>query len=110
MRKTEITKPVFKPAPGYILIDPLEKDEKSSMIAVHDKIDQPHKGTVLAIGPDRISDYGQTLTSPVKVGDFVLYSIAGIERFKMDYKGNLRYEFVMCPFTRILGVIGGKHE
>jgi len=40
-----------------------------------------------------------------RVGDFVLFSIAGVERTKMEYKGNPRYEFVIAPYGRVLGVI-----
>jgi len=92
----------LKPAPGYIIIDPLEKDEKSTMVAVQDPVDRPHKGTVVAVGDFRITDYGIKQESPVKVGQFVLYSIAGCESFKAEYKGDLRHEFIVAPFGRIL--------
>ena len=97
----------FKPCPGFILIDPLETDKKSDYIAVQDNIDRPYKGTVLAIGDEKWED-GKYIPSPVEVGDFVLYSIAGIERFKMNYKDNPRYEFVIAPYGRILGIINEK--
>ena len=103
-----ITKSLFDPAPGFLLIDPLEKDEKSHYIAVQDNIDQPYKGTVLAVGREKLSEFGKPVKSPVLVGDFILYSISGIERFKMSYKDNPRYEFVICPFSRVLGIIKEK--
>ena len=95
----------FTPASGYCLIDPLEKDRKSDLIAVSDPIDKPHKGKVMAIGADTFySNTDKIYKCPVKVGDNVLYSIAGIESFKMEYEGNPRHEFIMCPFSRILGI------
>ncbi len=101
----EITDNQFHPTSGYVLIDPLEQDKKSDFVVVQDSVDRPHKGTVLAVGPRKLDENGQFIDAPVKVGDFVLYSIAGIERFKMMYKNNPRYEFVVAPFGRILGVI-----
>jgi len=101
---SNLAKVNFIPAPGYILIDPLEKDKKSDFIAVQDTTDKPYKGTVLAVSTEKWED-GIRIQPPVKVGDFVLYSIAGIERFKMEWQGNPRYEFVVAPFGRILGVI-----
>ena len=94
----------FTPCPGYLLIDPIEKDKKSDYVVTIDSVDQPHKGHVLAVGEDKLSDYGEWLESPVAVGDFVLFSIVGCERMKMEYKGDLRHEFVIAPFGRVLGI------
>jgi len=94
----------FKPNPGFILIDPLEKDKKSDYISVTDTQDKQFKGTVLAIGDSYKDDKGNDRSSNVKVGDFVLYSIMGTEEFKMEYKSDPRYKFVIAPFGRILGV------
>lgn len=102
----EITDSKFTPSSGYVLIIPLEQDGKSDLVVVQDSVDRPHKGTVLAVGARKLDENGLLfIDAPVKVGDFVLYSIAGVERFKMLYKNNPRYEFVVAPFSRILGVI-----
>jgi chaperonin GroES len=93
----------FIPAPGYILIDPIEKDKKSSTFAIQDAQDVPHKGTVLAVGPAKKDKDGNIIESPVKEGDFALYSVMGHEEFKMEYEGDLRHRFVIVPFERILG-------
>jgi chaperonin GroES len=93
----------FQPAPGYLLIDPIEKDQKSSTFAVQDAQDVPHKGTVLAMGAPRKDKDGNLIESPVKTGDFVLFSIMGHEEMKMEYEGDLRHRFVIVPFERILG-------
>jgi len=92
----------YTPTPGFLLIDPLEKDKKSDYMATIDSIDQPHKGTVIAVGDVKISDYGIKQECPVKIGDFVLYSIAGIEETKLEYKGDPRHRFIIAPFGRIL--------
>lgn len=98
----------FTPTPGYCLLDPIQKDTKSNYMTVHDAVDQPHKATVLAVGKPKVTDFGAVIESPVKVGDFVLFSISGCERFKMEYKNDPRYGLVIAPFGRVLGVINGK--
>ena|SRR3990167_9987214 len=98
----------FNCTPGYILIDPLEKDTKSKYLTIYDAVDQPHKGVVLVVGEPKITDFGAIIQPPVKVGDFVLFSISGCERFRSTYKEDPRYELVIAPFGRVLGVINGK--
>ncbi len=95
----------FKPSPGFILVDPIEKDKKSSLMVVKDDQDKPYKGIVMAIGTDLLTQSGTYMVSPVKVGDFILYSIMGAEEFKMEYKGNIRHRFIIVPFTKVLGVM-----
>lgn len=93
----------FQPNAGFVLIDPIEKDKKSDLISVADTQDQPFKGTVLAVGESIFDDNGNEKKCPVKVGDFVLYSVMGIEEFKMEFNGNPRYRLIISPFSRILG-------
>ena len=96
--------PKFKPSPGFILIDPLEKDKKSDFIQVTDNQDVPFKGHVVAVGDPTTDENGNKKLPTAKAGDFVLYSIVGTEEFKMEYKKDLRYKLVVAPFSRILGV------
>lgn len=100
----DITKPNFKPAPNYVLIDPLDKDKKSSMMVISDSVDKSYKGYVLAIGDPQADDKGITREFFAKVGDLVLFSIAGVERTKFEYKGDYRYEFIIAPYNRVLGL------
>src|SRR3990167_2166660 len=95
----------FTPAPGYVLIDPVEQDKKSDYIQTVDTVDRSYKGHVLAIGDPLPDESGNIRGFFAKVGDLVLFSIAGVERTKMEYKGNLRYEFVITPYNRVLGII-----
>jgi len=97
-----MTKITYIPTSGFCLIDPLEKDKKSDYMTIQDSVDRPYKGTVIAVGDTKISDYGIKQECPVKVGDFVLYSIAGIEETKLEYKGDPRHRFIIAPFGRIL--------
>lgn len=100
-----MSKLAFTPTPGYIVINPISVDKKSDYVSVVDTQDQPHKGTVLAVGDSYVDDKGNEKKSPVNVGDFVLYSIMGIEEFKMEYDGDVRHRLIIAPFGRILGVI-----
>ena len=97
--------PKFKPSPGYVLINPLEKDKKSDYMCVTDTQDQPFKGTVIAVGDSYIDDKGNEKKPTVSVGDFVLYSVMGTEEFKMEYDNNPRYRLIISPFSRILGIL-----
>jgi len=95
----------FEPAPNYVLIDPQEQDKKSDWVATVDPIDKSYKGHIIAIGDPLPDENGNKTPFFARVGDFVLFSIAGVERTKMEYKGNPRYEFVIAPYGRVLGVI-----
>lgn len=95
----------FTPTDGHILVDPLEKEIKSQTMAVADRQDKPYKGKVLVTSGKMLTQSGKYIECPVKVGDFILYSIQGVEEFKMEYKGDMRHRFIVVPFTRILGII-----
>ncbi len=82
----------LKPTAGYVLIEPLEKEVKtSSGIYLPDNAsEKPQKGKVLAVGPK---------TSPVKVGDTVIYKKWGGNEVKI---GSVEYLFV--KFEDILAI------
>lgn len=97
MKKTN-----FIMAPGYILIDPLSKEEKSSMMAVVDGVDKAYKGHVVSIGDPLPDQNGNIREFFAKVGDLVKYSIQGCEIVKLEYGDDKRHEFVIAPFGRVL--------
>lgn len=90
----------YTPMPGFILILPFDTDTNSEFKIV-DNFGKTYKGEVIAVGKDRLNDYGINVSSPVRVGDKVLYSIAGAEKTKLEYGGK-RTEFAIAPFGRIL--------
>lgn len=96
----EFTKLIAQP--GFVLIDPLEKDKKSDIIAVQDSVDKAYKGKVISVGKPKQTDYGTQIMPTVSEGDFVLYSIAGCEETKIEYNGDPRKRLVIAPFGRIL--------
>jgi len=91
----------LKPTAGYILIEPLEKEVKtSSGIYLPDSAsEKPQKGKVLAVGSSEITEKGIKKASPVKVGDTVIYKKWGGNDVKIDNK-----EYLFVKFEDVLAI------
>ncbi len=78
---------MLKPLAGYILIEPAAKETRTaSGIVLPDSADEkPQEGKVVASG-DAIYDHGREITSPVKVGDKVVYKKWGGNEVKVNGK------------------------
>ena len=65
----------IKPLSDRVVIQPAEADEKvqGGIIIPDTAKEKPQKGTVVAVGPGRISDNGSKIDMTVKVKDVVLY-------------------------------------
>ena len=78
-----VTKVAFKPLGNRIVIEPSEDEEQMSSggIYIPDTAkEKPQLGTVVAVGPGRMSDDGKRVPVEVEVGDTVVYSkYAGTE-------------------------------
>jgi chaperonin GroES len=95
----------FQPTRGRILVKPLKKDEQTrGGIYLPDTAtkEKPQEGEVLAVGQEAISNSGEKLTSPAKVGDTVLYAKWGGEEYK-DEDGT-EYKFI--KFDDVIAVAG----
>jgi chaperonin GroES len=77
------TKVDFKPLGNRVVVEPLEGDEQVSAggIYIPDTAkEKPQEGTVVAVGPGRVTDDGNNVPMELKVGDMVIYSkYAGTE-------------------------------
>ena len=77
------TKVDFKPLGNRVVVEPLEGDEQVSAggIYIPDTAkEKPQEGTVVAVGPGRVTDDGKNVPMERKVGDVVIYSkYAGTE-------------------------------
>lgn len=95
-----MTKLNLKPTPGYLLIEPLEKELKTaSGIYLPDNAgEKPQKGKILAIGGSLIQD-GQKIESPAKVNDVVLYKKWGGNEVKIEGK-----EYLFVKFEDVLAI------
>lgn len=91
----------LKPTAGYLLIEPLDKETKTaSGIYLPDSAgEKPQKGKVLAVGAPEITEKGAKRTSPVRVGDVVIYKKWGGNEVKV---GGIEYLFV--KFEDVLAI------
>ena len=81
----------FKPLGNRVVVEPLEGEEQVSSggIYIPDTAkEKPQEGTIVAVGPGRLTDEGARVPMDLEVGDSVVYSkYAGTE-----YKeGNIEY-------------------
>jgi chaperonin GroES len=77
----------IKPLHNHVVIKPMNEEEKTkSGIYLPDTMDKerPERGEVIAVGPGKILDNGQTATMSVKVGDKVLFKKYSPDEFKID--------------------------
>lgn len=93
----------LKPAAGYLLIEPLEAQTRTaSGIYLPDTAsEKPQKGKVLAIGADEVTEHGAKRSSPVKVGDVVIYKKWGGSEVKIEGK-----EYLFAKFEDVLAIEG----
>src|SRR3989304_7709562 len=101
--KTKVVKAKLNltPAAGYLLIEPLEAETKTtSGIYLPDSVgEKPQKGKVLAAGADEITDSGAKRSAPAKAGDIVVYKKWGGNEVKIEGK-----EYLFAKFEDILAI------
>jgi chaperonin GroES len=92
----------LKPTAGYLVLEPVEAQTKtdSGIYLPESAEEKPQKGTVVAIGPDEITEKGTKRTSPAKVGDVVIYKKWGGNEVKID-----EVEYLFAKFEDILAVV-----
>jgi chaperonin GroES len=90
----------LKPTAGYILVEPLEKEVKTSsgIYLPENAGEKPQKGKILATGSATYID-GQKIESPAKVNDTVLYKKWGGNEVKIEGK-----EYLFVKFEDILAI------
>lgn len=91
----------IKPAPGYMLILPLEAQTKTdSGIYLPDAAgEKPQKGEVLAVGDEEVTDKGVKKASFAKEGDIVIYKEWMSNKVKINGT-----EYLFAKFEDILAV------
>ena len=99
-----MTKPKLKPTTGYILIEPVDVQRKTtSGIYLPDSHDEkPQQGKVLAVGPAELTDSGAKKAAPCKVNDLVIYKKWGGNEVKLDISGQ---EYLFVEFKDILAIV-----
>jgi len=99
---TKTNTPKIQPAPGYLLLEPMEKEEKTvSGIYLPDSAsEKPQQAKVLAVGDEEVTDNGTKRKASVKVGDVVIYKKWGGNEVKLEGK-----EYLFAKFDDILAVV-----
>ena len=72
----------IRPLPDRVMVRRVEEDERSSggIIIPDTAKEKPQEGTVVAVGPGRVTDDGNNVPMELEVGDVVIYSkYAGTE-------------------------------
>ena len=75
----------FKPVGNRVVVEPQESDEQMSAggIYIPDTAkEKPQEGTVVAVGPGKLTDDGKRVPMEVSVGDTVVYSKYGGTEYK----------------------------
>ena len=92
----------IKPLADRVVVKPLEDEETKvgSIYIPETAKEKPQEGEVIAVGPGKTSDSGNTVAMTVKVGDKVLYGkYSGTE---VTYDGD---DFLIMRESDILAVI-----
>ncbi len=79
------TKVTFKPLGNRIVVEPLDSEDQMSSggIYIPDTAkEKPQEGTVVAIGPGKLTDEGKRIPMELSVGDTVVYSKYGGTEYK----------------------------
>ena len=94
---------MLQPTNDRILVKPLDEGEQTyGNIVIPDLgKERPEMGTVLAIGPGRLSEYGKSIpVRSCRVGDTVL--VPKIGTLRVDFEGE---EYFIAQDREILAVI-----
>lgn len=91
----------LNPMPGYALVEPAEKQTQTAggIYLPDNSSEKPQAGKVIAVG-SYIHKDGKEVSSPVKVGDSVVYKKWGGNDVKIN---GVEYQFLQ--FEDILAVI-----
>jgi chaperonin GroES len=98
----------LKPSNDRILVKPIDEGEQmyGSIVVPDMGKEKPEMGEVLAVGPGRLSEYGQMIpVRSCKVGDIVLMPKIGTLR--IDFEGD---EYYIAQDREILAVVKQKEE
>ena len=96
------TKSKIKPLGDRVLVQALEAEETKGGIIIPDTAtkEKPQQGTVVAVGPGRVSDEGNRIAPEVKSGDRVLFGKYSGTEIEVDGK-----DLLILRETDILAVL-----
>ena len=76
----------LQPLADRIVVKPIEKEEmtKGGIVLPDTVKEKPQEGTVIAVGPGRLSEDGNRIAMDIKVGDIVIYAKYGGTEIKIE--------------------------
>ncbi|MFZ5907824.1 MAG: co-chaperone GroES [Nitrospirota bacterium] len=92
----------FKPLRDRLFVKYSTEEEKTAggLYIPDTAKEKPQKGTVVAVGPGRITDDGKRQAMEVKVGDIVLFEKYSGSKIKIDDE-----EYLIIREEDILGIV-----
>ena len=93
----------LKPLRDKVVVERSEAEEKTAggIVLPDTAKDKPKEGTIIAVGPGRVLDSGETQAPEVKKGDRVLFSSYAGSEVKLDGK-----EYLVMSESEILAILG----
>ena len=76
----------FTPLGDRVLVKPIEQEEqtKSGIFLPDTAKEKPQEGTIIEVGPGRVTEEGKRIPMDLKKGDLVLYAKYGGTEIKED--------------------------
>jgi chaperonin GroES len=92
----------FKPLRDRVLVRYSSEEEKTAggLFIPDAAKEKPQKGTVIAVGPGRVTDDGKRQPMDVKVGDSILFDKYSGSKIKIDDE-----EYLIIREEDILGIV-----
>ena len=96
------TKVALKPLEDRVVVKASEAEQTtaSGLVIPDTAKEKPQEGTVIAVGPGRISDQGERIPLDVKEGDLVVYSKYGGTEIKVAGE-----EYLILSARDILAIV-----
>jgi chaperonin GroES len=96
------TKVKIKPLEDRVVVQASEAEQTtaSGLVIPDTAKEKPQEGSVIAVGPGRISDQGERIKLDVSEGDIVVYSKYGGTEIKLDGQ-----EYLILSARDILAVV-----
>jgi len=94
----------FKPLKDRVFVKYLDEEEKTSggLYIPDTAKEKPQKGTVIAVGPGKVTDDGKLQPMEVKVGDTILFDKYSGSKINLDNE-----EYLIIREESILGIVEG---
>jgi chaperonin GroES len=92
----------LKPLSDRVVVKPQAREEmtKSGIYLPDTAKEKPQEGTIVAVGPGRVTDEGKLIPMTLKVGDKVLYAKYAGTEYKQDDE-----ELLICTEKDVLALI-----